>query len=224
MALFFLVVVMVVMLVPAEVMLFVAVTVVVMMVLTVLFVVSVALTFVAVVAVVMIFVGSVMVLFVVSMALTFVVCMMKFFHIWCVFLMQRYWKVSATGLQMSQGQRCRRSRAEVSQVSKKRRTCDVLLLLRPICVAGDAKNTDLRQYGPPTATKMPGTCDGTGHHLRRRHPRRSSGATTYTFWALFVHFIAHLVNDSHVFGRFCAFRCPTSGEEALVSKPVAARG
>ena len=76
MALFFLVVVMVVMLVPAEVMLFVAVTVVAVMVLTVLFVVSVA--------------------------LTFVVCMMWFFHIWCVFLMQRYWKVSATGLQMSQ--------------------------------------------------------------------------------------------------------------------------
>ncbi len=73
MVLFFLVVVMVVVLVPAMVMLFMAVTVVIMMV-----------------------------LFVVSMALTFVVCMMKFFHIWCVFLMQRYWKVSATGLQMSQ--------------------------------------------------------------------------------------------------------------------------
>ena len=122
------------MLVTAVVMLFVAVTVVVVMVLTVLFVEPVA--------------------------LTFVVCMMKYFHIWCVFLMQMYGKVSATGLQMSRGQRRRRSRAEVSQVCKKRRTCDVLLLLRPICVAGDAKNTDLRRYGPPPATKMPGTCDG----------------------------------------------------------------
>ena len=31
---------------------------------------------------------------------------------------------------------------------------------------------------------------------------------TYTFLALFVRFIAHVVNELHVFGRFCAFHCP----------------
>ena len=122
--------------------------------------------------------------------------------------MQRYRKDSATWLQMSRGQRCRRSDAEVSQVCKKRRTCDVLLLLRPICVAGDAKNTDLRRYGPPLATVRATTCDENARDLRRRHPRRSSGAMTYTFLAVFVRFVAHLVNDFLVFGRFCAFRCP----------------
>ena len=40
--------------------------------------------------------------FVVPVALTVLVCMMMFIHIWCVFLMQRYRKDSATGLQMSQ--------------------------------------------------------------------------------------------------------------------------
>ena len=127
-------------------------------VLTMVFVVGVALT--VMVMVVVPVAVTMMVLFVVPVALALVVFMMMFIHIWCVFLMQRYGMVSATGLQMSRGQRRRRSRAEVSQVCKKRRTCDVLLLLRPICVAGDAKNTDLRRYGPPPATKMPGTCDG----------------------------------------------------------------
>ena len=55
-------------------------------------------------------------------------------------------------------------------------------------------------------------------------PPSGSGAMAHTFWADYAHFIAHLVNESHVFGVFCAVRCPTSGEEALVSKPVAARG
>ena len=104
--------------------------------------------------------------------------------------------------------KCRGSHTKVSQVCKKRRTCDGFLLLRPICVAGDAKNTDLRRYGSPPATIMPGTRDGTSHHLRLWRHHRGFRAMTYTFWALFVHFIAHLVNDSHVFGRFCAFRCP----------------
>lgn len=98
MALFFLVVVMMVVMTAVMVVLM-AGTVVVMMVLTVLFVVPVA--------------------------LTFVVCMMKFFHIWCVFLMQRYWKVSATGLQMSRGPRCRMSDADEPQPATVRAiTCD----------------------------------------------------------------------------------------------------
>ena len=46
----------------------------------------------------------------------------------------------------------------------------------------------------------------------------------HTFWASFVLFVARLGNDSHVLGGFCAFRCPISGGEVLVSKPVAARG
>lgn len=161
-ALFFLMVVVMMMLVTALMVLTVAVTVVIV----VLFVVHVALA-VIVIAVVMLFVAVTVVVvvlfvgFVVHVALTVVVCMMKFFHIWCVCLMQRYWKVSATRLQMSRGQRRRRSHAEVSQVCKKRQTCDVILLLRPICVAGDAKNTDLRRNEPPPATKTPLTCNGT---------------------------------------------------------------
>ena len=34
----------------------------------------------------------------------------------------------------------------------------------------------------------------------------------HTFFAVFVHFIAHLVNELHVFGVFCAVRCPGTGE------------
>ena len=43
------------------------------------------------------------VLFVMSVALTFGICIMMFFHIWCVFLMQRYGKVSATVLHSFSG-------------------------------------------------------------------------------------------------------------------------
>ena len=37
-------------------------------------------------------------------------------------------------------------------------------------------------------------------------------------------FVARLVNESHILGGFCASRCPISGGEVLVAKPVAARG
>ena len=46
----------------------------------------------------------------------------------------------------------------------------------------------------------------------------------HTFLTVFVHFVARLGNDSHVLRLFCAFRCPISGGEVLVAKPVAARG
>ena len=39
-----------------------------------------------------------------------------------------------------------------------------------------------------------------------------------------MHFVARLVNESHILGGFCASRCPISGGEVLVAKPVAARG
>ena len=54
------------------------------------------------VVVMMMLVTVLTMVFVVCVALTVLVCMMMFIHIWCVFLMQRYGMVSATGLQMSQ--------------------------------------------------------------------------------------------------------------------------
>ena len=46
-----------------------------------------------------------------------------------------------------------------SQVCKIGRTCDGFLPLRPICVAGDSKNADLRHFARVPATLYSGTCD-----------------------------------------------------------------
>ena len=57
------------------------------------------------------------------------------------------------------GAKCRRWRSKVSQVCKKRRTRDALLLLGPICVAGGTKNADLRRFIEGPATWSDETCD-----------------------------------------------------------------
>ena len=65
------------------------------------------------------------------------------------------------------GAKCCRSVPKVSQVCKKRRTCDAILLLWPICVAGDTKNADLRRFieGPATVCHL--ACDDSGFHLQQ---------------------------------------------------------
>ena len=62
---------------------------------------------------------------------------------------------------------CRRSVPKVSQVCKKRQTCDAILLPGPICVAGDAKNADLRRFAAGPATLRDATCNGLPPDLRR---------------------------------------------------------
>ena len=68
--------------------------------------------------------------------------------------------------------------AEPSQVCKIGRTCDGFLPLRPICVAGDSKNADLRHFALVPVTLYSGTCD-TSHII-------SSAARAACFFGSFL--------------------------------------
>ncbi len=72
------------------------------------------------------------------------------------------------------------------QVTPKTQTCDVL-------------PPDQQRFTTPPATVA---------------PLHGSGAMIRTFRADFVRFIAQLVNESHVFGVFCAVRCPPQAERS----------
>ena len=59
-----------------------------------------------------------------------------------------------------------------------------------------------------------------GRTIRGRIRLRLLRATIHTESAIFVPFIARLVNDSHEIGHFCAFRCPHRPRKSAKKKIV----
>jgi hypothetical protein len=88
-----------------------------------------------------------------------------FFYRWLLKIIAPWGGLAGGALQVAgqsvagDGAKCRRTGWELSQVCKKRRTCDGILLLWPICVAGDAKNADLRRFIEGPATWSDETCN-----------------------------------------------------------------
>ena len=70
------------------------------------------------------------------------------------------------------------------QVCKKGRTGDGIWLLWPICVAGDAKNADLRRQSPGPTTAEPRTCDGRAPDLRQIMASMASFVQKYGYFCI----------------------------------------